>query len=374
MESQNVIGTNVARLRAARGVSQSALAERANLSRLALRNIELGASLPRPDTLRALAAALGVSALDLATPVRGIQSVRFRARKQMRERAQILAEVANWLDDYCFLERELSQTAKFALGSLEPIIDPKALAARVREELGLGTSPIHDICGLLESCGIKVLQIARATDAFFGLSIGPDDGGPAIVINTWARIPVERWIFSAAHELGHLLLHREAYVFEEEDEPREEEDQADAFAAALLMPAEAFDREWEEASGHSLYERVLKVKRIFHVSYRTVLRRLRELNQVSDQVYVEFQVQHKRRFRTTLKKTDEPEGLKERNFDARYVVKEPESLANVDFMDDRLAKLVRRAVENDVINLGRGAEILRISLDDMRIRAREWDA
>ena len=125
------------------------------------------------------------------------------------------------------------------------------------------------------------------------------------------------------------------------------------------MPPEAFDREWEEASGHSLYERVLKVKRIFHVSYRTVLRRLRDLNQVSDQVYLEFQVQHKRRFKTTLKKTDEPEGLEERNFDARYVVKEPESLANVDFMDDRLAKLAFKA-SRDV-----GDTLQRDRLDDV---------
>ncbi len=119
---------------------------------------------------------------------------------------------------------------------------------------------------------------------------------------------------------------------------------------------------------------MLKVKRIFHVSYRTVLRRLRETKQVSDKVYVTFQSQHKRRFKTTLKKTDEPDGLVESSFDKRYGLIEPERLANVDFMDDRLAKLVRRAIENDVISLGRGAEILRISLDEMRVRAREWDA
>lgn len=372
METSNVVGTNVARLRAAQKVSQKALAESAELSRLALRKIEQGESLPRTGTLRSLARALGVSTLDLATPVRELRSVRFRARKQMRERAQILAEVANWIGDYSFLEQELDDTENFVLEAVKGR-DPEDLANQVREDLKLGDSPIHDICGLLESCGIKVLQIARATDAFFGLSIAAGDGGPAVVINTWDRIPVERWIFSAAHELGHLLLHKDAYDFEEEDEPTEEENEADAFAAALLMPRNAFQREWGDAEGHPFYERVLKVKRIFNVSYRTVLRRLRETEQVSAKVYVAFQGQHKRRFKTTLKKTDEPEGLKGSKFDARYALVEPERLANVDFMDDRLARLVRRAIESDVINLGRGAEILRISLDEMRIRAREWD-
>lgn len=373
MDAQNVIGTNVVRLRAAKKVTQKALAERADLSRLALRKIEQGESLPRTGTLRSLARALGVSTLDLATPVRELRSVRFRASKKMRERAQILAEVANWIDDYRFLEEELDDRRTFELGSLTAS-EPETLAAGVREQLGLGDSPIHDICGLLESCGIKVLQIARATDAFFGLSIAARDGGPAIVINTWERIPVERWIFSAAHELGHLLLHKDAYDFQQEEEPTDEEREADAFAAALLLPPDAFQREWDDAAGHPFYERVLKVKRIFHVSYRTVLRRLCETGQASAKVYGAFQAQHKRRFKTTLKKTDEPDGLGVSKFDARYALEEPERLANVDFMDDRLAKLVRRAVEDAVINLGRGAEILRISLDDMRIRVREWNA
>lgn len=375
METQNAIATNVARLRAARNLSQAALASEAGLSRLALRKIERGDALPRAGTLRSLAQALGVSTLELATPARALRSVRFRARKRMRERSQILAEVANWIDDYCFLERELEDRADFLL---EPLLKERrkaiGLAARVREQLELGESPIHDICGLLESCGVKVLQMPRATDAFFGLSIAASDGGPAIVVNTWDRIPVERWIFSAAHELGHLLLHRNAYDFEREDEPKGEEDEADAFAAALLMPHPAFQREWDDAAGHPFYERVLKVKRIFHVSYRTVLRRLRETKQVSDRVYGAFQAQHQRRFKTTLKKTDEPDGLVGSSFDRRYGLMEPERLANVDFMDDRLAKLVRRAIEGEVISLGRGAEILRISLDEMRLRAREWDA
>jgi hypothetical protein len=32
------------------------------------------------------------------------------------------------------------------------------------------------------------------------------DGGPAVVVNVWGRLSVERWIFTAAHELGHLMI------------------------------------------------------------------------------------------------------------------------------------------------------------------------
>ncbi len=51
---------------------------------------------------------------------------------------------------------------------------------------------------------------------------------------------------------------------------------------------------------------------------------------------------------------------------------EPEHLSPVDFPGDRLARLVRRAVEGGQISLGRAAEILRISLQDMRDLSASW--
>lgn len=373
MSTENVIGTNVKRLRAAKGISQTDLAERAHLSRVGLAKIERGDGLPRANTMRELARALGVSAVDLASPVRPLHTVRFRARKRVREREQLLAEVSNWLDDYCFLEDLLDDSQPFLLRSLcdrrDP--DPHALAGAAREALELADQPIHDICGLLEKCGVKVLRFPRATDAFFGLSVGESDGGPAVVINTWERISVERWIFSAAHELGHLLLHPNAYDHKEEEEPKEEENQADQFASFFLMPDNVFEREWQDARGHPLHERVLKVKRIFHVSYKTVLLRLVNKGEASKDVFQAFQVQHRRRFGRTLKKADEPQPLTESEF-AEGRALEPDRLSDADCLDDRLRRLVRKAVETDEISLSRGAEILRMSLMDMRQLAAEW--
>jgi XRE family transcriptional regulator, regulator of sulfur utilization len=59
------------RLREGRGESQEALAYRAGLSSGSLANIELGRSNPSWVTLRALAAALDVSLVDLAAQVEG---------------------------------------------------------------------------------------------------------------------------------------------------------------------------------------------------------------------------------------------------------------------------------------------------------------
>ena len=375
MSTENVIGTNVVRLRVSKSMSQTALAERARLSRLGLAKIERGEALPRTTTMRALAHALEVSPAQLAATVRPLNTVRFRARKRVREREQLLAEVSNWLDDYGFLEELLEDSAPFELQELRNQRQggPRALADEVRKHLEYDHQPIYDICGLLEGCGVKVLRLPRATEAFFGLSVKEDDGGPAIVINTWERISVERWIFSAAHELGHLLLHPGAYDYRQVEEPEDEERQADEFASFFLMPQDSFEREWYESSGHPLYERVLKVKRIFHVSYKTVLLRLVQMEEAPREVFGIFQVQHRRRWGRTLKKVDEPQPLTESEFSDKRGL-EPDRLSTADCLDDRLRRLVRRGVEADEISLGRGAEILGMSLVDMRQLAAEWAA
>ena len=97
-----------------------------------------------------------------------------------------------------------------------------------------------------------------------------------MVVNTWDRISVERWIFTAAHELGHLLLHPSEYRRDATELPTQAEREADAFASEFLMTERAFDAEWDATRGHSLLLRVLKIKRIFRVSYKTVLHRLVE--------------------------------------------------------------------------------------------------
>ena len=90
--------------------------------------------------------------------------------------------------------------------------DPVTVAQAARRSVGLGPEePVRDVCRLLEDNGVKLLLLETNQDSFFGLSVGMRDGGPAVVVNTWDRISVERWIFTAAHELGHLLLHPSEY-------------------------------------------------------------------------------------------------------------------------------------------------------------------
>ena len=375
MTDETCIAANIVRLRLDRGLTQGALAERAGISRVALGQIERGAAVPRARTLVDLARALEVPVGELVTPVRPLESVRFRARTRVPGREQILAVVSKWLGAYAGLEADLNDRPPFrfeaaSLGSGSP--SEVAQAARRAIKLKL-EEPVRDICGLLEKNGVKLLLLETKRDSFFGLSVGKDDGGPAVVVNTWDRISVERWIFTAAHELGHLLLHPQEYRREVTEMPTKPERDADLFAGEFLMPETAFAEEWEATRGRSLLARVLKVKRIFRVSYKTVLHRLVESRRETSDVWRTFQGQHRSYFGKTLRKTDEPNAMGKSEFAWNWSRSgEPAGLSKHDFVEDRLSRLVRQAVESERISLGRAAEILGLTREQMRKRAGEW--
>jgi len=377
--NKEVIGANLLRLRQGKGLSQSQVADLSGISRVAYRNIESGNSIPKVSTLQSIADGLGVKLKDLFIPVRTLKRVRFRAFKRMNNREHILTEVGRWLEDYNYLEELLKNRKPFIFSQFELPSGPdraKIAAKKARKIIGLDDKePIHDIAGLLESCGIKLYPISIASDSFFGLSVSAEEGGPAIVVNVWDRISVERWIFSAAHELGHLLLHFDAFDVEITQEDEEQEIEANVFASYFLMPEEAFESEWKDTLGLNIIDRVFKVKRIFQVSYKTVLYRLSEKH--GNSVWGNFQYAYKSRFGKTLGGTEEPQALKPNSFQQCMPEvlrsQEPDSLSPSDFIEDRLSRLVRTAIQQDEITMSRGAEILNLDLEDMRDRVFSWE-
>ncbi|MEN9503252.1 MAG: hypothetical protein RI964_2537 [Pseudomonadota bacterium] len=105
---------------------------------------------------------------------------------------------------------------------------PEAIAEALRKYWGLGELPIKNMIDLLESKGIRVFSLvidAKEVDAF---SMWYNDK-PFIFLNTMKT--AERCRFDAAHELGHLIMHRHG-VPQGQDAERE----ANSFASAFLMP------------------------------------------------------------------------------------------------------------------------------------------
>lgn len=382
---KSYIGKNIQRYRYANGFTQKELSEKSNISSVQLGQIERGKSIPRASNLQNIAKALNIRFEELLIPVKQLSSVRFRAFKKLKRRNQILAEVSRWLDDYNFLEEILKRDSNSKIDELSGKlveIEPGAdrainVAQTVREYFNLNNSePIYDVCGLLETNGIKIFERPLRSDDFFGLSVGEKDGGPAIVVNTHDSIPVERWVFSAIHELGHLVMHFDSYDEKKTEENKDDELEANVFASHFLMPEKAFMDEWQESRGIHFVNRVFKIKRMFHVSYKTVLYRLSHHVHDDVNVWIDFQKAYRQYSGKSLMKKDEPISLSKDVFRSTIpenkISDEPSHLDKFDFSENRLHSLTREAIERDEISLSRGAEILRMPLMDFRNLMDYW--
>lgn len=383
MFDRATLSANLLRIRLARGETQAQIASAAGMSRVGYRNVESGDSVPRTESLVKIAEALGVGIEDLLRPAETLRAVRFRAQKKMTAREQLLLDVGRWLHAYAALEDLVGEKPESSLLSLVSPLSKRTpgtaraihAAAEARRALKLAPKDgIRDICGLLEDNGIKVYTPVLASEGFFGLSVGVEDGGPAVVVNTWDRISVERWIFTAAHELAHVLLHLSSFDVEKSDEVDGEESEADMFASYFLMPEALFTQEWDEAAGLGFMEAVFKLKRIFRVSWKTVVYRLAAQPGAPKDLWARFFGEHKRRTGRSLRATEEPGGLRRDEFTAGPAPRglEPEQLSPSDFVEDRLARLVRRALTEKKITYARAAELLRVDEATMRARVKSW--
>jgi hypothetical protein len=110
-----------------------------------------------------------------------------------------------------------------------------------------------------------------------------------------------------------------------------------------------------DAYGQPFLERVLKVKHIFRVSYKTVLRRLEDEKMERPGLYAKFFGIYKRRFNRGLKQKEEPKPLED-----------------VDFKQHLLPTLVRKGIEREVLSHSKAAELLGMGLQEFRNVAFEW--
>jgi hypothetical protein len=156
--------------------------------------IEASQATPHPRTLQALARALGVGVQELLAPVPVLRHVRFRSRRRLPLREQVLATVACRLADLNSLEELLGLHPRPWVGPL-PLLPElpgpeRALraAAWVRERLGLKEDePLAHLGPLLEAHGIKLLLLEVHAEGFFGLSVAAEHGEPAISCAPSAR-------------------------------------------------------------------------------------------------------------------------------------------------------------------------------------------
>ena len=110
---------------------------------------------------------------------------------------------------------------------IEDYGDPEHIAGLVRSHWKVPPGPIRDLTVLTERAGILVVHSAMAGASISGVTFSAPGMPPLVVLNS--EQPADRMRFTLAHELGHLVMHR----FPSPDM----ENEAHAFASALLLPA-----------------------------------------------------------------------------------------------------------------------------------------
>jgi Zn-dependent peptidase ImmA (M78 family)/DNA-binding XRE family transcriptional regulator len=221
---------SVARRR--KGWTRPELAQRTDIKPRTLTAYEMGERAPSAENLAVLARALDfppsffnrekIERLDE-------ESISFRALSKMAaaKRTQALASGELAMEFSSWVERRFDLPA-VDLPDLQLHGSPEIAAQSLRVSWGLADKSITDMVKLLESKGVRVFSLAeenRDLDAFSYWR----DGKPYVFLNT--QKSAERSRFDAAHELGHLVLHRHGAP-----NGRTPEYEANAFASAFLMP------------------------------------------------------------------------------------------------------------------------------------------
>ena len=166
-------------------------------------------------------------------------------------------------------------------------------ATDLRQWLGLGLNPLIDIVSVLElQLGARV-YVRRLPTKISGLFAFDDAVGPCILLN--ANHPRDRRANTAGHETGHFISTRRAADILDDAtfEGAREERYANAFGRALLMPARAVKRKFQDitAGASELTRRhIIVLANYFGVSREALVRRLEELGLVKRDSWEYFQL------------------------------------------------------------------------------------
>ncbi len=281
-----------------RGLTKKELASKVGLTPRSISMFENNENPPAEDTIRKLALALTFplsffSGEDIDVPHQ--ETVSFRAMSKMsaskRDAALSAGAIAfifnQWIEQRFTLPKP-------DLIEVEKGEEPEAAAMMLRQHWGVGELPVRNVIHLLEAKGIRVFSLAENTVEVDAYSLWKDNT-PFIFLNTVKS--AERSKFDAAHELGHLILHKHGAPIGQDAER-----EADQFASAFLMPRSSV---LASASRLATLSTLIKLKKKWGVSLAALAYRMHKLGLLSDWHYRTLCIEMSRQ---GYNKT-EPEGI-----------------------------------------------------------------
>lgn len=276
---------NIARKR--RKFSKKELAEKLNLSLQTLSEWETGNVTPKFENIKQLSEILNFS-VDFFSgkdlPEIPLDAISFRALSKMaapvRDAAVISCELAIYLNQW-FEER-------FELPKYNKIFNindtPENIANYVRKVWNITEDCIPDTIYLLEKHGIRVYSIEEHSHDVDALST-IHNGQPFVFLNNQKSAEHSR--FDAMHELGHIIMHHGI-----KEKTRSHEVEANAFAAAMLMPKNSII---QHRYNKAILENYIQLKSIWKVSLTALIHRFAELDLISNWTYRVLMIEARKR-------------------------------------------------------------------------------
>lgn len=244
------------RLREARESLEFTMEHLGNLvgvKRQTISNYESGLRSPEPEILMNLIRALKQPLIFFTTErptslglketifFRSFQSKTARTNRKCEIYSDWFVQIAAYFEKFInFPTVDLPETSSPINGKHYTIEEIEEIAQICRKHWKLGNGPISNIVALLESKGIIVSRIKLDTNTVSAYSFREADR-PFIFLGS--EFGLFRSRFSAAHELGHLILHRGISKEEFETDLKHFEKEADYFASAFLLPRETYPLE-----------------------------------------------------------------------------------------------------------------------------------
>lgn len=225
-------------LRKSNGLSLQDLADKCDhtVSKQALSKYEAGVMQPSRKILEILAKVLKVRISYFDTqPIFKLPAFEFKRKGDIpvKQLESIREQVKDMFERYLQVESLLAIQFKFS-NPVKPIPvadEPAAadIATKLLNKWDLGWGALHNVTGMLESKGLRVIEVASPA-IFDGLStyVGKI---PVIVLHKDRPADIKR--FAAMYELGQLVLN----ITEGADRHKI----CETFAAAMLLPGDALE-------------------------------------------------------------------------------------------------------------------------------------
>lgn len=274
--------------RLCRGLTQTALATMVGRSSGTVSKWEKGDQVPEADALERLSERLAIpSSWFLTRPLTYGDGVCFyRSNASVTKEAQTIAHIRlKWLNEVSvslqsWIDWPTVNIPRLGKNDYLKISDGdiEEAAQACRAEWNLGMGPISDMTLVLENAGAICVREELGFTRMDGASQWFDTDGRPYVFLAADKANGVRSRFDAAHELGHLVLHRDITGVEFSKRYPELERQAHLFAGAFLMPAESFAGELVRPS----LDTFIALKPRWKVSVGAMIMRCRQLEIIDE--------------------------------------------------------------------------------------------